>query len=762
MRRVLAAWGLAFLTATAIISAGFDGAVEQRMQNLRASILQKPASGEIVLVEIDAKSLQTLDRWPWPRSIYGTAINRLSDLGAEQIVFDIDFSARSNAEQDKLFAEAIESSNIAVVLPTFRQKDAANAERFVESLPIEQFRDNAFLASVNVHPDANGYLNSYSYGTMTDGTPRPSLASMLAESSGNIDKSFPIDQSIDPSTIPRLSFVDLLETNDVQQIVKGKKILIGATAIELGDRYPINRFGVIPGVLIQALAAETLLQSTDTINLGKWLSFIVAALLVLVLALIKRTSIAVLTRAPWLIALTLFASLLAFEYAGHITYSNVPAFFFLGTFLVFEKFFRTRSALNVSQHYNGISNLPNEVAFQKLIRKNAHPYIASVRIAEFRELLGLIDTEARADLFGNIADRLKFLALDDKIFHLESDILAWLVKDDYLEDIEAHFETASSLLHSSIMARGSKIRLDVTFGISRYAIDDAKVASEQARNAGKKWMWHNAEAASAIGEKQSLLVDLDQAIENGDITVVYQPKWDVMEDRLSGAEALVRWNHPERGNISPEIFIPLLEHARRMEEITLHVVRTALANLTDWETSRPGLNCAVNISAQLLADSEFVEKAIALVDAASVRNEQVTFEVTETATLVDPDLSVLALQHIRNASIKVSIDDYGTGQSTMSYLQRLPADEIKIDQSFVRTIVENESNQVLVKSAIEMAHALGFKVVAEGIEDQQCFDMLKKMQCDIVQGWHISKPVTPDVFETAWLGAPVSENRRSA
>jgi len=225
---------------------------------------------------------------------------------------------------------------------------------------------------------------------------------------------------------------------------------------------------------------------------------------------------------------------------------------------------------------------------------------------------------------------------------------------------------------------------------------------------------------------------------------------------------LVRWCHPERGMISPEIFIPLLEKAEQMDDLTLYVLNQALKRLSKWEMLQPGLECSVNVSAQLLSDSKFVEKTIQLVDAAPIKNGQIIFEVTETATLDDPDLSILALTRIREAGIKVSIDDYGTGQSTMSYLQRLPADEIKIDQSFVKTITTVDSNRVMVKSAIEMAHALGFKVVAEGIEDKPCLDMLTSMGCDVGQGWHISRAVDPDTFEKEWLGSAITDNRKSA
>ena len=155
------------------------------------------------------------------------------------------------------------------------------------------------------------------------------------------------------------------------------------------------------------------------------------------------------------------------------------------------------------------------------------------------------------------------------------------------------------------------------------------------------------------------------------------------------------------------------------------VPKPALDDVTRWSLRRSRLTCSVNISARLLGDMNFVEKAIAMAEAASVKTRQIVFEVTETATLADHNQSIAALHLIQNAGIRISIDDYGTGQSTMSYLQRLPVNEIKLDQSFVKTMVTDKANRVMVQSTIK-THALGLKIVAEGIEEQACMVLLAR------------------------------------
>ncbi|QTD54448.1 EAL domain-containing protein [Parasphingorhabdus cellanae] len=756
-RRFFLAWALALASAIALPIAGVGGEVEQQFQNLRSDLLEKPASGDIAIVEIDAKSIQALDRWPWPRDYYAGLVEKLSAADVAQIAFDVDFSANSTAEQDMAFAEALKKSQAAVILPTFKQEETSNKGSYIESLPIAILRDHAFLASVNVHPDENGQLNDYSYGTITDGTVRPSMAAMIAETPGNIDKNFSIDQSIDPATIPRFSFVDILRSTEPIEALKGKKILIGATAIELGDRYPISLHGVLPGVVVQAMAAETLLQGTNVQNIGYLPSLAFAGIVLVIFTMRRSRSENSLVPAALAIAAILFILLLVSEYFGVVTFSNVPALFFLGILLIADKFLKTNLALNRSRFSNADSALPNEPAMIEFIGRCEMSNIAVARLSDFGDLLVVTDKDSRIDLFKNLAERLKFLAAEERIFHLDTNIIGWVVKQDYANDISGHFDTAVALFHAPIMAGETKVKLNASFGLSGESIDKAKIASDQAIAKSKRWALHDAEAASAIGQKQNLLVEMEQAIERKHIWTVYQPKWNLRENRLDGVEALVRWKHPERGMISPELFIPILEKAGRIDELTLHVLQSALDDLSIWNAQRPGLSCSVNISAQLLDDIAFIDKAIAMVGAANLDNDHIIFEVTETAALADLQLSVDALERIRNAGISVSIDDYGTGQSTMSYLQRLPIDEIKIDQSFVKTMMNDDSNRLMVKSTIELAHALKLKVVAEGIEDQPCMDMLTEFGCDVGQGWHISKPVSSQGFKTNWLDSITTE-----
>lgn len=733
------AWGIALCAGILIAQFNVSAQIENALKNLREDTFANSASADLVIVEVDAQSLQTIDSWPWPRGHYAQAIERLNNAGVTQIAFDIDFSSHSDPKEDQIFADAIAASEATIILPTFRQRSSGASEHYVENLPIDMLAEHAFLGSVNVHPGKDGQLNRYSYGTKTAGLPRPSLASMLSGSAASVDEDFAINQSIDPATIPRLSFANLINGEFDHSQLSGKKVMIGATAIELGDRYPIRRYGVIPGVVIQALATETLTQGAIVPDLGPFLPLIASAIMLAALAYwIKPRSFAMPSIALGLggggLVLILEAQYIA-------TFAIVPMLIFLGLFMALRRFFSTSFALRQSQMRHALSGLPNEASLAKYIKDNEERLIIVARIANFRDVTALTNAIAREQLFGGLSDRLSILAKENRFFHLEADTFAWIAEGYDEGSVGDHCDTASALFRSPFLADSTKLKLNAHFGASIGSIEKAKIAADQAIAKKQRWAWHDEQVSDQVSFEQRLLVDLEQAMADGDIFIMFQPKWGLAEQSVVGAEALVRWEHEEFGLVRPDLFIPLLERENKIEDLTLYVIKNALNEMLKWHFTHPHLSCAINVSAPLLSDPRFVELAINLIKDAEVDPAKVAFEVTESATLVDQELTVSALERIREAGIKVSIDDYGTGQSTLSYLQRLPADEIKIDQSFVRSMVNDKGNRVLVQSTIQMAHALNLKVVAEGIETEECLNALAQMRCDIGQGWLFSKPL---------------------
>ena len=251
----------------AVLATGGAAPVENGLRTARNLVRSHPASGEVHIVEIDKRSIEALRRWPWPRRYHARAVDRLVAAGAKTIAFDVDFSSESNGEDDALLAAALARAGGNVILPAMLQDEGAGSRRKIESEPIAALREQSFAGAVSIRPDADGFVRSAPFGLTIFGAPRPSLAAMLAEAQGPADESFTIDYAIDPTSIPRHSFIDLLEGRVPPAALRGKRVVIGATAAETPDRYAVPGHGVISGVVTQAIPAETLMAGAPG-NMG--------------------------------------------------------------------------------------------------------------------------------------------------------------------------------------------------------------------------------------------------------------------------------------------------------------------------------------------------------------------------------------------------------------------------------------------------------------------------------------------------------------
>jgi EAL domain-containing protein (putative c-di-GMP-specific phosphodiesterase class I) len=256
----------------------------------------------------------------------------------------------------------------------------------------------------------------------------------------------------------------------------------------------------------------------------------------------------------------------------------------------------------------------------------------------------------------------------------------------------------------------------------------------------------------------AMVVDLRESIQRHDLTVVFQPKIDPNTDAVDGAEALCRWHHPAHGSVPPDEFIPLAEHAGLIRPLTLHVLEVALRRCASWRRAGHNLHVAVNLAPSSLLDPDLIEVVSRLLGQAGVPASALTLEITETSILADPAGSVLTLERLHGLGVKTSIDDFGTGYSSLGRLRALPIHEVKIDKSFVQRIALDHRDRAVVRSAIELGHALDLAVVAEGVEDADTYSYLAREGCDLVQGYYVSKPLLADDF-AEWLTSRLAVGR---
>ncbi|MEO5699526.1 MAG: EAL domain-containing protein [Casimicrobiaceae bacterium] len=245
-------------------------------------------------------------------------------------------------------------------------------------------------------------------------------------------------------------------------------------------------------------------------------------------------------------------------------------------------------------------------------------------------------------------------------------------------------------------------------------------------------------------ERLSLMGDLRKAVDQHQLTLVYQPKVSLKVDAQLCVEALVRWQHPTRGLVPPAEFIPFAEQTGYIRAITQWVLARAIGQCAMWRADGLAMTVSINISARDLMDRELPERFAALLDQHGCAARWIALEITESAILDDPGHAIENLQRLHALGCKIAIDDYGTGYSSLAYLRRLPLHELKIDKSFVLGMVSDPSDAVIVRSTIDLAHHMGLSVVAEGVEDEATLDRLRALGCDMVQGYHLSRPMIPE------------------
>jgi len=251
-------------------------------------------------------------------------------------------------------------------------------------------------------------------------------------------------------------------------------------------------------------------------------------------------------------------------------------------------------------------------------------------------------------------------------------------------------------------------------------------------------------------ERLLLLTQLHDAVAADQLTVYYQPKCDVRTGLVVGAEALVRWQHPERGLLGAERFIPVAETTELITQLTLVVLEQAIRQARSWLDQGRWLGVAVNLSVRHLADVRLPEQVDMLLTRYRVPPELLTLEVTENTVMTDPHRAVAVLAMLRAGGVKIAIDDYGTGYSSLAYLKRLSVDELKIDRSFIMGMTSDENNQIIVRSTVELGHNLGLRVVAEGVEDAETWRHLQVLGCEVIQGFIVRAPLPAAEFDE-WL-----------
>ena len=733
-------WKLLLWTAIAGLIFGLIAAgeiAEYSLRTARNSLHWHKASGEFVLVKIDNQSLRKVGRWPWPRQYHAELTDRLSEAGAKRIFVDISFFGATNSADDDTFAAALKRSGRTILATRTRSGPQAGTEQ--QGMPLAVLVDSARgIGTISWKYNFQQVVTGIPFRTTVNKQVVPSFAALLSGRTGNPDATFAPDYSLDPQSIPTVSAASILDGTFDRKAIEGKQVVIGTSSEEIGDQFYVPGTGRMAGAYVHIIGAETL-KSGRPVDLG-WIPLFLIALGVGAAVLRLRNA--------QLQAVALGATAITFLFAPalpeayHFYLDVTPALFVISTIssAIAWRRYRVRGLVNP------ISNLPNLNALRDN-RDGKKQSLIAARILNYEEIVATLPPNGERQLIDQIVSRLSVGASSRTLYQGDGGIFAWF--EESRAPFGNHLDALYALFRTPARVAGMSIDLSVAFGVEVGSgrslpnrLASALVAAEDAAHDGLKWKFHDPESLQEASWKLSILSELDSAIDRGEVWVAYQPKLDIATNRIVGAEALARWTHPEKGPIAASEFVAAAEQHDRIGKLTDFVLEKAIGAVAAINKRDGEFEIAVNLSARLLSDKGFTLRVAALLARHSLEPHFLTLELTETAELADSGESLEMITRLRELGVRISIDDYGTGLSTLDYLKKIPANEIKIDQSFVKGMVDNRSDRLMVQSTIGLAHSLGRKVVAEGVEQREILDLLVEMQCDIAQGFAIGRPMS--------------------
>lgn len=414
--------------------------------------------------------------------------------------------------------------------------------------------------------------------------------------------------------------------------------------------------------------------------------------------------------------------------------------------------------------HDGLTGLPNRALVMERLGSavSAQRPVALLYLGidNFRAINDSIGPEGVEQLLQVIGEQLQLpMRPGDTVARLSGNEFLLLIHNAETDSAVAVADRLQRLLLKPQRIGDHDLALDASIGIAVYPasgdspselLKRAGIARQDAAQLPGRLQVYEDGRDLAHQRQISLIRDLRHAARNGELTLQYQPKLDIRNGRVRQAEALLRWQHPQFGSVSPAEFIVLAERTGSIQILTRWVIEEAMRQVAEWARRGLHVQVSVNISADDLLSEDLAERVSNLLKLYRVPAEQLVFEITESAVMREPEHALKVLNRLRECGISLSVDDFGTGYSSLAHLKRLPVQELKIDQSFVRNLDETSEDAVIVRSTIEMSHNLGLKVVAEGVEYAHSLRLLERWHCDTAQGYLISRPLTAVAFE-AWI-----------
>ncbi len=703
---------------------------------VRNQLRTQPVSGDIVVVGVDAKAMADASGKRNELAFLSRSADAIERAGAKRLYIDLPMIDPKHAFIKARTAAGPKAGSMEVFRTLDTETGDLRSRIGGESLP--DAVDPARLVHVETPGDFLDFVWSVEAAVLVDGRVIPSMAASLADKRVALNGANWIDYSYSAKSVPFVKARDIVD-GSAAKAVAGKTVVMVPATPSLGQFAFLPGRGEFPRAYIAILGAETLKAGTPVY--AGWmlpLAFMsIIAIIQLAFGGIVRklavgTGIVSLLVAP----LILESNLIFVDIAPALILCAA-----VGIWTMWARAGRRGSLINAMTGLFNLSALRGAVP-----PGNQSLVVALVR--NFGEARSSLPQEVEPALIRQIAHRLSLGTAGAALYQADDGSFAWFVDPGVEVELEDQLEALHTMFRSPVVIGDRQIDLDVTFGVDRNhgrstsnRYGSAWIAAGEAGMEGAKWKGFDAAKLHDAEWKLSMLGQLDTAIDNGEVWVAYQPQVSATTGEIFGAEALVRWSHPAKGEISPGEFVAAAEQHNRIEKLTDHVLDRSIAAAAEINGRGRSFVISVNLSAKLLEMPGLRDKVANTLARHGLPAHKLTLELTESVAVDGNTLALQTLMELRDLGVRISIDDYGTGFSTLDYLKRVPACEVKIDRSFIRNLSSNESDRIVVSSTIALAHSLNIAVVAEGIETEETLALLRAMGCDGIQGYLTGPPM---------------------
>ena len=698
---------------------------------MRAHVRARPAPQDVVMIALDDASLNAIGKGTPSRLDDSLLMDRLVAAGVHQIVWDRAHADPSSPEADARFSATLDRYRGMVWLGMIPQFEKS-FQKIQEVLPHSQFRERAGVASMVYESAPFRQGAKIVTEVETSGAKYPAIAAVLADYDGPVRRFRP-DLAIDPRSLPTYSYVDVLHGRVGANQLKGKRVIVGEAYIASVDVFEHPLYGRFPGATLHIVGAHTLKRGTP-VDLYWYPALLIGALAIIVQASRRTRS----SRVLWIAAGGLLAVTFILDETA-VSMDIMSGLLALG--VAGFGFHRI-----TKKYYSGDVDAMTTSALS-LDRANAGRDVYALKISNLSEISEDWSERELGEFVNSLIAYVKEPGeVADVAF--ERDVLVWFAPRMDAASLERHADGLALMLKTAISYDWQSTNSAPALGIDiNYAlpigqrIKKAMQAADEAAARGVRFIINDAAHLEARNHRLGMIRLLEKGLRDRDIGVAYQPKVDLASGRIVGAETLIRWR-PDGGElVNPQDLVLAAEAGDRINELTLVVMEGALLEAKQAIALDPRFKLAVNMSAKSLSDTHLLFDIMTLLGRYDFPAENLTLELTETAKLEDHRIAP-QIAALKARGIGLSIDDFGTGESNLEYIEKLPSSELKIDKRFVQHMATSEESRAVVRATIEIAHSLGKIVVAEGVEDAAVVAELRAMGCDQAQGYFFSQAIT--------------------